>query len=59
MFIWSDQDQALGPDGAKLTAQFVTGPYRFEVLKGIDHWIPDKAPERLSALLLDAFGAAA
>ena len=59
MFIWSDQDHALGPDGAKLTAHFVTGPYRFEVLKGIDHWIPDKAPERLSALLLDAFGAAA
>lgn len=59
MFIWSDQDHALGPDGAKLTAQFVSGPYRFEVLQGIDHWIPDKAPERLSALLLDAFGAAA
>ena len=59
MFIWSDQDHALGPDGAKLTAQFVSGPYRFEVLKGIDHWIPDKAPQRLSALLLDAFGAAA
>ncbi|MBW1684553.1 MAG: hypothetical protein JRS35_05755 [Deltaproteobacteria bacterium] len=29
------------------------------IYSGIDHWIPDKAPKRLSALLLDAFGAGA
>jgi len=31
----------------------VLGEYRFEILEGIDHWIPEHAPERLAALLLD------
>ena len=29
------------------------GPYRFEVLHGVSHWVPEQAPDRLSALLLE------
>jgi pimeloyl-ACP methyl ester carboxylesterase len=30
----------------------VQGPYRFEIVPGVSHWISEEAPERLSALLL-------
>lgn len=53
MFTWSDGDTALCIDGAELTAEYVTGPYRFEVLEGVNHWIPDLAAEAFSALLVD------
>ena len=53
MFTWSDGDQALCIDGALLTAEYVEGPYRFEVLEGVSHWIPDLAAGALSALLVE------
>lgn len=53
LFIWSDQDTALGRDGAEGTAAYVEGPYRFEIIEGVNHWVPDNAPEQLNALLLD------
>lgn len=52
MHVWSDDDAALGRTGAELTARFVTGPYRFEVLPGVSHWIPEQAPRELAELLL-------
>ncbi|MFC9790556.1 alpha/beta fold hydrolase [Rhodococcus sp. NPDC127528] len=51
LYVWSDGDTALGPEGAALTERYVDGPYRFEVLRGVSHWIPDEAAERLDALL--------
>ena len=56
MFVWSDEDVALGREGAEATAEFCTGPYRFEVLEGVSHWIPEEAPEELNRLLLDHLG---
>ncbi len=53
MFTWSDGDTALCIDGALLTEEYVEGPYRFEVLEGITHWIPDLAPDAMTALLVD------
>ena len=53
MFTWSDGDTALCRDGAVLTEQYVDAPYRFEIIEGVSHWIPDLAPERMTALLLD------
>ena len=53
MFTWSDGDTALCIDGAVLTEEYVEGPYRFEVLEGVSHWIPDLAPDALSSLLVD------
>ncbi len=53
MFTWSDGDTALCIDGAVLTEQYVEGPYRFEVLEGVNHWIPDLAPEAMSSLLVE------
>jgi pimeloyl-ACP methyl ester carboxylesterase len=51
--VWSDADGALGRDAAEATGSFVEGPYRFEVLPGISHWVPEEAPEALNRLILD------
>jgi pimeloyl-ACP methyl ester carboxylesterase len=56
MLVWSDGDEYLRREGAELTARYVDAPYRFEVLEGVDHWVPEVAAERVSALLVEYFG---
>jgi pimeloyl-ACP methyl ester carboxylesterase len=58
LFVWSTDDPALGREGAELTAEYVEGPYRFEVLEGVNHWIPEMAPDQLNRLLVDHLAAA-
>jgi len=53
LYVWSDNDIALGRTAAEATEKWVSGPYRFEVLSGVSHWIPETAPEDLNRLLLD------
>jgi pimeloyl-ACP methyl ester carboxylesterase len=53
LYVWSDGDHALGPVPAHATASHVDGPYRFEVLHGVSHWVPDEAPGQLVPLLLE------
>jgi pimeloyl-ACP methyl ester carboxylesterase len=53
MSVWSTEDVTLGRIGAELSGDFVEGPYRFEILEGVSHWIPDEAPVELNALLLE------
>ena len=53
LHVWSDQDAALGPVAARATGRHVQGPYRFEVLEGVSHWVPEQAADRLTALLLE------
>jgi pimeloyl-ACP methyl ester carboxylesterase len=53
LYIWSSADSALRRRAAEGTAERVAGRYRFVVLDGISHWIPEQAPEVLSSLLLD------
>jgi pimeloyl-ACP methyl ester carboxylesterase len=53
MYVWSTDDVALGREAAEATAAQVDGPYRFEVLEGVSHWVPEVAPDALNALLLD------
>ena len=43
---------AIGPAGASATEQHVSGPYRFVVLEGISHWIPETAADRFNEELL-------
>lgn len=53
LYVWGDGDHSVGRAAAEGTAQWVTGPYRFEVLPGIGHFVTDQAPERTTALLLE------
>ncbi len=52
-YVWSDGDVAIGRTAAEACANYVTGDYRFVELPGITHWIPEQAPDRLSAAILD------
>jgi pimeloyl-ACP methyl ester carboxylesterase len=53
LYVWSDHDVALGRDAAEATAAHVQGPYRFEVLEGVSHWIGETAADRFNPLLLE------
>ena len=55
MYIWSADDIALSREAAELTAQFVDGPYRFEILEGINHWVPEHGGQQLNQLLREHF----
>ena len=55
LFIWSTEDVALGPASAYGTERHVAGPYRFEVIEGVDHWLPEHATQRVNQLLLEHF----
>ncbi len=57
LYVWSDGDTALLEKGARDTADYVTGDYRFEILRGATHWMPDECPGTVADLLLDWFAA--
>ena len=57
LYVWSDGDMALGRAAAEGTKGHVSGPYRFEVLSGVSHWIPEQAPAELNRLLLEHLAA--
>ncbi len=52
LYVWSTGDDAFGRAAAEETAAHVSGPYTFEVLENVSHWIPEMAPVELSALLI-------
>jgi pimeloyl-ACP methyl ester carboxylesterase len=52
LYIWGEDDHSVGRSAASFTAQHVTGPYRFEVLPGIGHFITDQIPAAVTRLLL-------
>jgi pimeloyl-ACP methyl ester carboxylesterase len=53
LYVWGSGDAALGPRAAVTTGRWVTGAYRFEVLPGAGHWLPEQHAEELSRLLLE------
>lgn len=57
LYVWSTEDVALGREGAELTEKYIEGPYRFEILEGVSHWVPEEAADRLNALLREHYTA--
>jgi pimeloyl-ACP methyl ester carboxylesterase len=57
LLVWSTDDPALGRQQAEESARYVAGDYRLEVIEGADHWLPEHAAGRVSALLLEHLGA--
>jgi pimeloyl-ACP methyl ester carboxylesterase len=57
LYVWSDNDIALTEKPARATEKYVSADYRFEVLRGVSHWIPDEEPEVAANLLLEWFEA--
>ena len=52
MYVWSTGDAAIGRAAAEASREHVTGPFTFEVLEAVSHWVPETAPGRLSDLVL-------
>jgi pimeloyl-ACP methyl ester carboxylesterase len=57
LYVYGSDDFALGRKAADLTGRYVTGPYRFEVLHGVGHWIPDDAADRVNPVILEHLAA--
>lgn len=53
--VWSELDMALTEQQMTGSADYVTGPWRYERIDGVGHWIPTHAAERTSELLVDFF----
>ncbi|MEZ4333048.1 MAG: alpha/beta hydrolase [Myxococcota bacterium] len=53
LFVWSTDDPALGREGAEWTADSVEAAYRFVVIEGGPHWLPETNAPELDRLLLD------
>jgi pimeloyl-ACP methyl ester carboxylesterase len=52
-YAWSTEDAALRRRGAELCGDFVAADYRFVVLDGISHWIPEQATDAVVEAVLD------
>ncbi|WP_066897387.1 alpha/beta fold hydrolase [Mycolicibacterium houstonense] len=56
LYVWSDRDIAITAKPAHDTARYVTGPYRFEVLGGASHWIPEEKPAEVAEMMVQWIG---
>ncbi|MBW2717865.1 MAG: alpha/beta hydrolase [Deltaproteobacteria bacterium] len=53
LFVWSDGDAAVCREGAEATERFVAAPYRFEILEGVSHWVPELASDAVNRFLIE------
>jgi pimeloyl-ACP methyl ester carboxylesterase len=51
--IWSAGDLALTESQMTRSANFVSGPWRYERIEGCGHWIPVEAADRFTPMLVD------
>jgi len=57
LYVYGAGDRYLTRYSAERTGHYVTGPYRFEVLEGMSHWLPSGAAEPVGSLLKDHLAA--
>jgi pimeloyl-ACP methyl ester carboxylesterase len=52
LYIWGENDMALGEDAAMRTKDFVKAPYQFVRLAGHAHWLPNEGEPDLQPIIL-------
>ncbi len=57
LYVYADRDRYLTRYAAERTGRYVNGPYRFEVLEGMSHWLPTAAADRVSGLIREHLAA--
>jgi len=57
MYVWSDDDKYLHSKAARKSGDYVSGEYRFEILRGVSHWMPEEQPDAVADQLLEWFAA--
>lgn len=50
-FVWSDGEPAISRKSAEMTEQFIDADYTFEVMEGVNHWIPELRPAELAEII--------
>jgi pimeloyl-ACP methyl ester carboxylesterase len=53
MGIWSSEDMALVEQQMGDSGKYVNGPWRYERIEGVGHWMQLEAPERINQLLVE------
>jgi pimeloyl-ACP methyl ester carboxylesterase len=53
LYVWGDRDPALGRAAAVATSDFAVADYTFTILRGVGHWIPERAPGQVVDSLLE------
>jgi pimeloyl-ACP methyl ester carboxylesterase len=52
-YLWGEDDEVISPGTAQDTGEWTTGPYWFEVVPGVGHFVPEEAAEQTTLHLLD------
>jgi pimeloyl-ACP methyl ester carboxylesterase len=53
LYVYGEEDPFLGRQAADSTARYVEAPYRYVVLEGEGHWLPEEAAGAVAPLLLE------
>jgi len=53
LYVYPTNDAFLTRKAADLTGDYVTAPYRYEVLEGETHWLPEEAPDTVAGLVIE------
>lgn len=57
LYVWSDGDKFLLRKAANKSGDYASAEYRFEILSGVSHWMPEEQPDTVAGLLLEWFAA--
>src|SRR3954462_2422378 len=53
LYVYATRDAFLGRKAADLTGNYVSAPYRYEVLEGATHWLPEEQPDVVARLVTE------
>jgi pimeloyl-ACP methyl ester carboxylesterase len=53
LYVYATKDMFLGRKAADLTGNYVEAPYRYEVLEGATHWLPEQNADAVAQLVLE------
>ena len=53
LYVYGTKDAFLGRKAADLTGDYVEAPYRYEVLDGVTHWMPEDIPDVIAQLFTE------
>jgi pimeloyl-ACP methyl ester carboxylesterase len=53
LYVYATKDMFLGRTAADLTAKYVEAPYRYEVLDGATHWLPEQNADTVAQLVIE------
>jgi pimeloyl-ACP methyl ester carboxylesterase len=53
LYVYAGADFALGRAAADATGRYVEGEYRYEVVEGASHWLPEQSPDVVGPMILE------